>query len=213
MAFRIYTVPIVTTVHGGGTVRTAKYVYSGLTLVMIPIAGADGLQRVGVLAYGNETQMLVGANFTTADDATLVSMPDVNAVPVDLDSLVTTGQRTAIQAFLESVNIPAGWIAVGDTWRSVARGVCGIFTFGNAYIGVWSRTVGGIAPSWFVAGVTLATTFGALPANVQATMLTTGQEQGLSTAGLTSGTTLRAILKNMADQYGTRQYDFNGTII
>ena len=61
--------------------------------------------------------------------------------------------------------------------------------------------------------MTLATTFSSLPLSVRTALLSTADSLGLSTAGLTAGTTLRVLLKTLADAFGAQPYNFNGILL
>jgi hypothetical protein len=199
MAFRLYVVPIVGS-GAKGDARRPKYFTDGT----IPPS------QWGWVYYGFEPWSVVGVDLPSADDVTIASKPDVQALPFDLSPLLTAGQVTSIKAFLENANIPAGWVDTTDTWAVVVRGVLGMFSFLERYAGIYAEQNGTAAPSIFLGGVTLATTFGSLPQAVQAAMLATATDQGISTAGLSAGTTLRVILRFVADAYSARVYDFNG---
>jgi hypothetical protein len=69
------------------------------------------------------------------------------------------------------------------------------------------------APSIFTGGVSLSTTFGSLPQAVQNAIISAAQSFNISTSGLTASTTLRIILKALADNFSGQQYNFNGTLI
>lgn len=207
MAFRIYVVPIVTTVRNGRTFRTAKYFQDGT--IPPPVAG----QSVTVLSYGAEPWCLVGADLPAADDATIVSKPDVNALPINLSPNLTAGEATGVKNFLENANIAANWISTADTWRGVFRSVAGMFMFWQAYEVLYVNANGGPAPSVFAGGVTLNTTFGSLPVAVQNAMLAAATNQHIPTTGLTAGTPLRAIEKNMADFYAGQVYQFGNVAV
>lgn len=202
MAFRLYVVPIV--VVGAKLARWPKYFNDGTLVDPFTWAGMD---------YGNEPTMIVGADLSVADDATLAAEPDVQAIPFVLDNLLTGPQVTATQAFLEARNLPVGWVTTALSWRTVVRTILGMFSFLARYAVVYSTANGQPAPSLFAGGVTLATTFGALPAAVQTAMTNTAISLDISTAGLTSGTTLRVILKALADNFRTAPFNFNGTVI
>lgn len=203
MPFRIYIVPVlVTVIPGKGSFRSVKYMNDGTITPPDPSAS--------ILSYGNEPWAFVGANLSAVDDAMLVSKPDVEALPFDLSPTLTAGQVSGVKAFLEAANIAAGWVSTADTWLGVFHSVAGMFTFWMRYNTIYGQNNGGAsAPSVFAGGVTLNTTFGALPAAVQAAIIATAQDQGISTAGLTAGTQLRAIEKSMADQYADNVYTFN----
>lgn len=206
MAFRIYVVPVTTTVTARGTFRTAKYFMDGTIPAPNPPAG--------LLSYGQEPWFLVGADLSVADDATIVSKADVQALSFDLSPNLTSGQVTGVKNFLEAANIAANWVSVADTWAGVFRSVAGMFTFWQRYSGVYGEAnPGAPVPSVFAGGVTLNTTFGSLPAAVQSAMIATATDQGISTAGLVSGTQLRTIEKAMADFYAAKVYNFNGVLV
>lgn len=200
--FRLYVVPIVGT-GSHSDPRRPKYFTDGT----IPAAtwSANG--------YGLEPWTIVGADLPSADDITIAGEPDVAALPFELNTQLTTGTVTSIKTFLENANIPAGWVDTTDTWSVVVRGVLGMFAFLQRYSGIYADQNGTAAPSIFLGGVTLATTFGSLPAAVQAAMLSTAGDQNISTSGLAAGTTLRVILKFVADSYSARSFDFNGHIV
>lgn len=206
MAFRLYVVPIISTAIAKGTLRTPKYFYQDAFAAIGPVT-------YGVLSYGQEPWCFVGADLSVADDATIVGKSDVHALPVDLSPHLTAGEVTGIKAFLEAANIAAGWVSTADTWAGVFRSVAGMFTFWQRYGGIYANANGVVAPSVFAGGMTLDTTFGSLPAAVQAAMLATATDQGIPTTGLVAGTPLRAIEKAMADFYATKVYDFNGTLV
>jgi len=199
MAFRLYLVPVI----GVGTSldpRRPKYVAGGAT----PWAAMD---------YGNEPSMIVGADLSPTDDAALAGQPDVTALPVDLSPLLTPANVTAVQAKLEAAHLPAGWVNTTRTWRDVVRIVLGIFSFLQRYAVVYAQAQGSVAPSVFTAGVTLDTTFGSLPAAVQTALTNTAISFGIATTGLMAGTTVRAILKAMADVFVDAPFVIGGVSI
>jgi hypothetical protein len=140
-----------------------------------------------------------------AIDANAAQFTDLNGragvilFPQNLDTQPTTQQRTNVQTALESQNIPAGWIGAGDTWRTILRGITGIFLSMQRVTGITGST----PDDW---GVTLNTTFDALPADVQSAFLQAAQELGVNT--IPSSTTLRAILRGMADRWEERPIEF-----
>jgi len=192
MAFRIYVVPMIVDIKGA---RRPKYFQDG-TIPSPP-------NGFGVIYYAAEPWALVGADLPPADDATIAGQADVEALPVDLSPHLTGGQVTGTRAFLEAASIPAGWVTTADTWASVVRGVAGMFLFLQRYEGIYSIANNGAAPSIFLGGVTLDSTFGSLPALVQASMLATATDQNIPTSGLAAGTTLRVIWRYVADFYSS----------
>lgn len=203
MGFRLYIVPVI----GTGVrqdPRRPKYFEDG-TIVSQP-----GWTYID---YGFEPIMFVGANLSVSDDNIITSKPDVQALPFDLSPNLTAGQVIVTKNFLESINIPAGWVNVGLTWIAVVRTILGLFSFVQKYGVVYAEANGVIAPSLFSAGITLNSTFGSLPQAVQNALVTTAQFFNISTAGLVAGTTMRVILKAMADAFQGSQYRFGDVLI
>jgi hypothetical protein len=202
MSFRLYIVPIV----GTGTKsdpRRPKYFSDG-TLINPTWSGID---------YGFEPWMFVGADLSAANDALIVSEPDAFAIPFNLEANLTNPQVNSVKNKLEAINVPAGWVNTTLTWRTVVRTVLGMFLFQQRLGGVYVETNGGKPPQLFSGGVSLATTFGELSIAMQAAIVATAQSFGFSTAGLTSNTTLRVILKALADNFQNQEFNFNGTLI
>lgn len=196
MAFRLYIVPAIG--DGFVTMRGPKYFLDGRVTPL----------QWSAVDYGNEPWEVVGADCSAADDAFLAGQPDVTTLPFDLSPQLTAANVTTVQNKLEAANIPAGWVNTTLTWREVVRTVLGMFSYLQRYAGVYGQTTGTSAPSLFGSGVTLATTFGALPAAVQSAMVAAAQSFNIPTTGLTASTTLRAILKNLADFFQDQPYYF-----
>jgi len=200
MANRLYVVPVV----GAGTDadrRRPKYFRD-------VIAGA-----YGAMDYGVEPWMVVGADLSASDHALLASQVDVQALPLDLTATLTGGQVTATKAFLEAANLPAGWVTTALTWAAVVRTVLGVFSFVQRFGAIYAAATGSPPPSLFSGGVTLDSTFGSLPLAVRTALADTADDQGISTAGITGGTTVRVLLKTMADAYEDRPLSINGLVI
>lgn len=203
MAFRLYIVPVV----GAGTKvspRRPKYFNS-----------VDGVIAAGATwsaqDYGLEPWMVVAADLSTSDDNLVVGEPDAFALPFDLSTTLSAAQVTSVQTKLEAINLPAGWVATSLTWLQVVRVVLGMFSFMQNYQAV--NVGNGGTGQLFTGGVTLATTFGALAAQQRADLATAAANLSLTTNGISGTTTLRVALKTLADQFGARQYNFNGTLI
>jgi hypothetical protein len=209
MAFRLYLVPVV----GAGTradARRPKYFASG----------EDGTGTTGAVTgawsamdYGFEPWMVVGADLSTADDTLVVGKADVTALPVDLAPTLTGPQVTATKNKLDAMNVPDQWVTTSLTWSQVVRTVLGVFSFLQRYGAIYADQNGTPAPTLFGGGVTLNTTFASLPLAVRSALSATAVDQNISTAGVTGSTTVRVLLKLMADAYQSRQYNFNGTLI
>jgi len=199
MAFRLYIVPVLGAGTSRADARRPKYFE-----ILANWSAAD---------YGFEPWMIVGADLSVADNAAMVAHADVMALPFDLTAFLTSGQVTAVQNTLEAIHVPALWVTTSMTWLTVVRTVLGVFHFFQRFGGIYAEQTGAVPPSIFTSGVTLTTTFGALPLAVQTAMLSAAVSLNISTAGLTANTTLRVILKSLADTFSAQQYDFNGTLL
>jgi len=190
---RLYLAPVETRTNPqGDTVRVVKY------------EGDFCAVSCGTMDFGFEPVMLVGATVDGATDATLTANADVVALPVNLDVNLTAAEVTAVQAKLEAVNIPAGWVTTSLTWRQLVRTIVAMFQFAQRYNGVAGNV------RLFPTGVTLSTRWNQLSPTVQTNLTTTATSLGYSTTGLSGTTTLRTVLKNMADQWGSRPIFIGG---
>ena len=150
----------------------------------------------GMMAFGFEPVCFVVADVSDADNVTLRSLSGVTSIPDNIDQLVGSASG-ATQSALESINVPADWVLPSMTFRQIIRIVLGMFMFFQRYQGLYGNI------RIFGSGVTLGTTFGQIPAAVQASLSATALDLNLKTTGLTSSTTVRQILKSMANQFAS----------
>lgn len=185
MAVRLYLMPLV---GSGGTVgdppepdpRRPKYPPSNFALI----------------DYGSEALCLVSCDIGAAEHALIAANADVVVIP-PLDNQVGAA-LSVVTARLEAWNIPAGWVTSSTTYREIVRKVCGMFLFLQRY---GARAANA---RLFVAGVGLSTTFAELPAGVRSKLQEAAESFGYDTSGLSSGSTIRQILKFLADEWGAR---------
>lgn len=205
MPFRMYFVPVV---GAGvkGNARRPKYFADG---TFTPNPQFDWMD------YGLEPAGCVGADLTPAQDTQVAAAADVNAVPFDLDSNPSPAGVTAAQNYLESINVPAGWVNTGLTWREIVKNVLNMFAFVQRYTGEYSvQNPGQAVPHIFTGGRTLATQWSALPVAMQNAMLSAATSLKIDTTGLSGTTTLRTIFKSMSDQLSaTMRYVFLSNVI
>ena len=194
MAIRIYVMPIVENIFNGNIFRSPKYI--GLNFHGQQIATAlPGLEALlpGMMDYGFQPICLYIVDVTPAQHTLLSAQTDVLSVPANIDNNLSTAAVNATKTFLESINIPNGWINTSLTYRQVLRLIGWLFQF--------MQRLHGIYPHKLFDGITaLDTTYGSLTPEWQSALLQAGQSFGFDTSGLTSNTTLRTILKFMADQ-------------
>jgi len=162
----------------------------------------DGLRFAG-MDYGFQPLYLVAADLPGATDSAITANSDVFAFPVDLNPTLTSGQVNSARSALEAVFIPAQTLSPQDTWRGAARMVAGMFQFMQRLQNIWGNTV------VLTDGAQLNVQFGSLPADLQAAVLTTAESLGYATDSITSTTQIRAILKSMADAWGTKPFQLN----
>lgn len=211
MAFRLYIVPVVGVAGNRANPPRPKYFLSDASGQGVTPIIAGGQSWSGV-DYGLEKWMVVGADLTSSDDLLVVGQADAFALPVDLGVQLNAAQVTSVKAKLEAINVPAGWVTAALTWVVVVRKVLGMFSWMQRVGQIYYDATGQFL-NVFSASVSLDTAFGSLPQAVQDAMTGAAQSFSFSTAGLTSGTTLRVILKAMADNFANQQYSFNGTLI
>lgn len=202
MATRFYIVPVIGTGATKQDARRPKYFADGT--VTANWSGMD---------YGFQPWMIVNADLSVSDDNLIVSEPDAFAIPFDLAPTLNAGQVTAVKAKLEAINVPAGWITTSLTWLIVLRTVLSMFGFFQRFGAIYATDNNGTIINPFSGGVTLDSTFGSLSLAVRNALTKTALSFNLDTSGITAGSTLRQILKNVADQLNNSQYNFNGVLI
>jgi hypothetical protein len=144
--------------------------------------------------YGLMDQCVVCADISDADHTALAANADVLSIPVNIDNTLNIVARNTARDYLESINVPAGRINTNDTYRSVLRSVLGIFLFLQRV-----TAIRGEAIDWV--SVSLSMEWQNIPTAWRNAMMQAATEMGYSTNGVTSTTTLRTILKYMADQW------------
>ena len=187
--------------QGGGEFAAPKYFYGRLTT---GLAGMEGIRWYWE-RFVWENHGIVAADVTDAQHALISAQTDVIAIPA-LDSTIPNATaRNRVRNILEAGNIPGTWVTVGMTYRQIVRTVLSIWRFANRYIskGGWI----------FIGGITLDTTWAEIPAAAQQRLRDAAVEFGLDYSGVTGTTTIRQLLKGMADQFGDVEYQIGGVVI
>jgi len=155
--------------------------------------------------YGAEPVMLVRAEVTAAQDATLTNNADVFALPVNLDTTLTAAEVTSARTVLEALNIPASnWVTTAVTWRQLLRTVAQMMQFFQRLNAVQGNT------RLFGGTITLTTRWNQLNVAQQSALSQAASSMGFSTTALTGSSNFRAMLKVMADQWGNRPVVMGG---
>jgi hypothetical protein len=192
---RIYLMPIaIIPIPIAASARQPKYV-------------ADfGVATWGMMDYGDEPICLCAVEADAALHATLTAHADVTALPADITQAIGAGPLTAVTNALDALNIPSNWILSTHTYRQVLRVVCLVFQFHQRLQGLGFGRI-------FTAGVTLSTQFNQLAVGVRNNMIAAAQSLNFDTSGLTGASTLRAILKSLADQFNIPQVFFGANVL
>lgn len=128
-----------------------------------------------------------------AVDTAIVADSTCTTIPA-LNNTVAAGVLATVQAKIESIGIPAGWVNVGMTYQTVMTNCLRITH-------LYQRLHGLGAAKLIGSGVTLDTTFGSLPPGVRAKLLAMAQSFNFDTSSLSGASTIRQILKALADQW------------
>ncbi len=193
MTTRFYILPLVSP----NGVRTPKYIYS-------PRYNPEGTVTVPTWSlkdYGSIDQCVFCGDIDATNHNLLSANSDVLSIPVNIDSTLNAGAVSAAKTFLENYNIPAGWINAGVTYREVLRTVTAFFLYLQRVVAILGHPIN-FPPNW------LNIQFGNLSSEIQGAMIQAAQEQGFDTSPVQSTTTIRAILKYMADAWGNTPIHF-----
>lgn len=159
--------------------------------------------RWGMMDYGLMPTCLLATDVTTAQHNALVANSDVIGAPVNIDSQIGAGNITTVRNALEALRIPAQTAVASDTYRDVLRVVAGVFQFAQRYHGEYGKSI-------FDEVTTLNTTWAELSTDFQNELLATAATMNIDTSGLTANTTMRQILKRMADAWQGKNFLIGG---
>ena len=197
MEIRFYMIPIDTHVPG----------YRG-PLYLKWRMNPDGLDvQWSCVDYGSNLDTMVCAvNAETADHDYLTGQADVFAWTANLDITLTPSRRSALQTYLEGAFIPADWIGPSDTERTALRTITGMFLFMQRLTAILPQPI-----QEYVFG--LNTQFINLDPVLQAAIDEAILTLGYDNSELKDNWTVRILLKNMADQWGTKPIHFGFTVL
>ena len=195
MAIRIYLMPMVQAPVDTPLVRQRPNV----TEFWIPkyLQTSERHPDVTVFMFGREPVCLYVANLSQTEHDLLVANSDVRAFPSNIDAVVTDAARVQIVNALEGLNIPAHWVANGDSFRIVFRRLVGISCLLSNINGEQGHGLRFLQSR-------LDSSVSAIPAAARSAIQNAAVALGLSTAGITGVTTLRAALANIGAQFDSR---------
>jgi hypothetical protein len=147
-------------------------------------------------AFGAEPVFFICAPaISTPQHNVLSANIDVLAVPQDLDQPVSALALSTLQTKLEGFNIPADWMVANSmTYRECVRLVYRMFQLADRFYGISN------GQSMFGSGVTLNTRWNQIPIGPRNLLQQIATEWGINTSGVTGQTTVRQLLKLIADQ-------------
>lgn len=201
---RLYLVPVDT--YGGS--RGPKYVghgKPGQPVVVLPeLAGLSW----GAWYYGAEDSLILCADVTDDQHALLSSQGDVTYLcsADELDTQPPQGTLDAIISGCEGKGVPAHWVATGATHRAILRRIGGFFQLMQRCNG---RGIGKLS----LTATALATKWSGLPVAARNRITAAAGDFGFSTTFINSQTTIREILANFGQQYGTKPLKIGGVDI
>lgn len=174
-----------------------------MSFYLVPIAGSGARQDpmvpkyvpalgVGWAMIQFGATAIVWADATAAMDASVGANADAIVVPPP-DNTIGAGALTAVQNEVETLNLPAQWVTVGMTYRSVLRVLAGMAQ-------LIQRTSGILGFTPVIAG-NLNKTISQFPANVQSALASAVDSLGLDRSQIIGSTTLRAALLNIGQQF------------
>jgi hypothetical protein len=190
MPIRFYLLPVDEPQRAdGGQYQVPKY-------VTVPRDPRGDQLLAGVpyeyILFGLEPTMLIALDVTAAQHTTLTANSDVTTVPVNIDNTLGANLAT-VQAALEALHIPADALAAGTTYRQVLRGIIGIFRVAQRFHNQANTQI-------FPAGITLSTPLSDLSQAVRTKLQQAATDLGYDYSGLTLASTLRDVLKALANQ-------------
>jgi hypothetical protein len=151
--------------------------------------------------YGLIDQCMLVSDITSADHTSLTSHADVLSIPINLDNKLTATAVTAAHDYLEGIGTPAEWVSTTYTYRQVLRVVAGCFLYLQRVTALLGRSI-------TLTGGTLDLQVQNIPTDIRAAMAQAANEMGYDYSTVTGTTTVRQILKAMAQAWGTTAINF-----
>lgn len=168
------------------------------------VGSLPGVQSVAMMPFGSEGHYLVAVEAEADVHATLAALPNVLALPEDLDSRITG--VTALRTALEARNMPAHWISTSLTYRQALRALAGMFQFAGVYHAETGLRL-------FRSGITLTTRLNQIPLAERTRLTEVVAKAGLDTSGVAGSSTVRQLLKLLGDQWLDRQIYLGSGVI
>jgi hypothetical protein len=160
-----------------------------------------GIPR-GFMDYGAENLMLVAVDLTPAEFTQVNSNVDVLAVPANLDANVSALAVDTIQSKLEASNLPAEWVTTALTYRQVLGRVMRVIGVAQRYQALFGRIFSG--------AISLDTRMNQLTQAQRQRLLDVAADLGIDASSVGPTTTVRQVLRILADQLNPNGLVFGG---
>lgn len=151
--------------------------------------------------YGRENTAVVAVNGEQSDHDFLSGFIDVYQFPENLDVNLSPANISAISTFLEAVFIPADWITPSDTFETALRTILGMFMSMQRYHGITGE-------SFLDSGIAMNDQFRTWPPIAQTVFTDIWTHFGGDETDIKTNWTVRILLKNLADLWGTTPVHF-----
>ena len=195
MAIRFYLLPVQVVMVGDQKYRGPAYLKWRMNPTGLDVPWS--LKDYGTIDLGS-----VAVDGTAENHAYLAAQANVYQFPANLDVTMTSAQRSTLSAYLEARAVPGTWIAARDTFRTALRTVTAMFLFMQRL----THTAGGTSPlDW---GVALNTQWRNLSAQQREWISSAFVSLEYSTASIGNTSTMRAIIKDASEQFGSREILF-----
>jgi hypothetical protein len=152
-------------------------------------------QRYSMKDYGLINAALIAIEFDQAQHEQLVAEPDVAAAPENLDNNISEVAIPQVQAVLEALRIPAGWVDSTHTYREILRMVGGLFMFAQRHNGLHGEDL-------IDNQAQLNLRWNEIPGDRQDRILVTADNMGYDWSEVENSWLIRRVLKHLADQWG-----------
>jgi hypothetical protein len=146
--------------------------------------------------YGNVNECVIAADLTAADDTALRSNGDVYGFPENMDANMPASERNKLSAVLDAAFVPRHWITSSTTYRQALRAITSMFLYMQRL-----TYLGGNPFEW---GISLNTRWSELSAQQKDWITQAAWDLGYTIDFIVANSTIRQILKGMADQWGAR---------
>ena len=153
--------------------------------------------------YGVINECVIAADITLTDHNNLVASGDVYDFPESMDVNMPTAERNLLIGVLDAAYVPSHWINSSTSYRVALRTITGMFLYMQAL-----SALGGNPFAW---GIDLNTKWSQLSAQQKDWITQAAWNMGYTTDFITTNTTVRQIIKGMADQWGSKVIHFGFT--